>query len=726
MIFNPLFMQDGLPNKMGGIKQEKLAGNKYLFADIVKVIMNPDGNNNDTTVSSEKTEGTDITSLFTLGVKFKKLKEKILSELEGKEDITNLIDILPPEIAQLLLNTENIENNEAVSYLSNEPLKGELKEFLYNLLGEDFINKNISTKSGLLLKLEDKKSTVNVELVQEPQKENGESKIMVQTLVVPEKSKLNSLINSELKNQNIKVFPKSNAASNLTESAKEVNKPTLSLYSFNPESENKTKQNITSAENAQSNSANANEKIKELSVITSKVFFGKMKSVEKKNESSENVKDLKVKYESKPAENVKGKTQLKVINPSAEKKDFMINKITILKKETPQKGLENQIKEKNISTALKKIDFEKKLTKTDSAIKSIENSNTKNISEETEKIKVNTSTEKVASKDMLVSEAKVEKNNVQVENKVSENIVLTKTDDEKENIQVKVSNRKQPEILKTKNKDKLKTELKNVNIGSNKITSENVTVPKTENNRQEIQAPNEDNKTSLRVKTENKTEVKTEEGNKFTDVSDTKNETGSNAKNDSETNQNSNSKNNYLHNLQTGKQNIPEAKFHHTLTREEKIATGFINDNTVEDVQKERSEKLVKSFELVKEVTKFISKQDKGVLTLKIQPEHLGKMKITLDSEDETLKAKIEVDTQQAKQIIEKNIDKLQQDLNQNGIKLGSLNISLGNSKERNDGETFNENASEFTEGNEFDTMQENEELKDSKSMGYNTYEYIA
>ncbi len=142
-------------------------------------------------------------------------------------------------------------------------------------------------------------------------------------------------------------------------------------------------------------------------------------------------------------------------------------------------------------------------------------------------------------------------------------------------------------------------------------------------------------------------------------------------------------------------------------------------------IESEPKSKKLKSVEVLKEVTKFISKQEKGTLSFDIKPEQLGKMKITLDTADHVLRAKIEVDSEQARQLIERNLDKLHQELADNGIELNSLNISLSNPKQqKEDREKMNNNNNSQTEN--LGQVGETEEEEQKKTLGYNTYEYIA
>jgi flagellar hook-length control protein FliK len=140
--------------------------------------------------------------------------------------------------------------------------------------------------------------------------------------------------------------------------------------------------------------------------------------------------------------------------------------------------------------------------------------------------------------------------------------------------------------------------------------------------------------------------------------------------------------------------------------------------------EQERPNKILKAVEIVKELSKYILKQEKGSLTFDLKPEHLGQLKITLDTVDKVLKARIEVDNEHAKLMLEKNLDKLHQELNDNGVKLNSLNISLGNYKKQKEeriGRTKNQSQTK-----DLGQVGESEEENNKKSFGYNTYEYIA
>ena len=244
MIFNPLFIgENGITQSLIP-KSGKLANNKYLFSDIVKVVMNPSKKGN----GKPSLNLNGINSELKLGLeneqKFVQLKYRLLTDEHSEQVKSELADILPADIAQLLVNEELIsDDNKAVSYISKETLKGELQNFLHNLIGAEIIEQNITQKSGLLLNLEDHKSAVNIELVEDSKTKSASDKIIVQTLVVPEKSRLLSIFGNGGNKEAMfrtsgegadKIFSNGQGI-NLTNVNPEIISPTLSVYSFSHE-----------------------------------------------------------------------------------------------------------------------------------------------------------------------------------------------------------------------------------------------------------------------------------------------------------------------------------------------------------------------------------------------------------------------------------------------------------------------------------------------------------
>ncbi|MBI9073158.1 MAG: flagellar hook-length control protein FliK, partial [Melioribacteraceae bacterium] len=137
--------------------------------------------------------------------------------------------------------------------------------------------------------------------------------------------------------------------------------------------------------------------------------------------------------------------------------------------------------------------------------------------------------------------------------------------------------------------------------------------------------------------------------------------------------------------------------------------------------------KTVKSAEVVKEIAKFIEKQDKTSLVIKVNPEHLGKVKIALEITNKIVRANIEVENVAAKQMLEANIKELNVNLSQSGTQFGGVNITLANADHKNakhfTNKKKNSSGSDVGDENEASGKGESGKVKD---LGYNTVEYLA
>ncbi|GEM_PF-5875366 len=154
----------------------------------------------------------------------------------------------------------------------------------------------------------------------------------------------------------------------------------------------------------------------------------------------------------------------------------------------------------------------------------------------------------------------------------------------------------------------------------------------------------------------------------------------------------------------------------------EKITDKNMNA-TQQTVKSEPVLRSVKYTELFREISKFIQKNEKTTMVLELEPKHLGKVNISLDSSNNSIKAHIQVDNLHAKQLLEKNLDELFSNLNKDGIQLGSLNISMNNAgKQQSDHKTGKK-------GTKFNVEEIENEIQDTvntRYYGYNTYEYLA
>jgi flagellar hook-length control protein FliK len=929
MIFNPLFLSENNGSQIMAPKQTKMSNNKYLFSDIVKVVMTPVGESTEMTKTNDGIIGNNIGLSLDNAQKPVQLKLKFLSDLDNEKAKLGLAEILPIEIAQLLIKDET-ENSEekAVSYISKEPLTGELQNFVNNLIGPELIANHLNNESGLLLSLEDSKSAVNLELVQVSGKQSINENIVVQTLVVPEKSKLLSLMGDvQAKNGLFRID--NSQIQNLTnigqpvQNSLETNgdtKPTLSVYSFNyggdkfesltksiklnndikpglslvsklqvaaglneginkvplekisfipselktsqqgisnPSLNNKSTANlITESLKLVSNESEntpkdfsvskitivkkTNEIVAPEKVTVNNKLFGSRLDPELKridfgspnalnSKSSSNTNDLNVTAKLSDQKN----NILKNILPSSEKGEKVSQNRSVnetLKTESSKPAVANnldEIKQKNINAIKSIIDNSNKAAaktennnvnvktiigqKSDTNIEVPKNITPNDSLKEIQKVAVNQNQNnlneksKIDSKSVPVNNekefktnskqadnfetkislgesnstkpsAKVEGSNANMNSKVSEEIlrtiegkvgvekisgendlkqerpVLQRT--EKENLEsvksetnrisnanIKESNietkiePKTLEVPKSETLEQSRNGVKNnvvdvnevllktkeIGIKENKVTDEKQ-IP-IQNIELKNDEPLANKKISVKVKGEVKSvsEKLDVQAKNNQDTSQKENSTSSN------TNKENSSYNEFKNSP------FPNSHFNMNVSTENSFQT-ILNENGVgvsSDIQSKHGiesdlkSKTIKSVEVLKEVVKFISKQEKGSLSFDIKPEQLGKMKITLDSADHVLRAKIEVDTEQARQLIERNLDKLHQELADNGIELNSLNISLSNPKQKKeDGETMNNNNNNQTQN--LGQVGETEEKEQKKTLGYNTYEYIA
>ena len=133
MIFNPLFLTETGNSQVLSPKSGKLSNNKYLFSDIVKVVMNPTAEQKKLTSETENILGGNVGLLLENSKNPVKIKLQILSDVDNEEAKLGLAEILPEEIAQLLTNDQFEVDEKAISYISKELLNGELQTFVNNL-----------------------------------------------------------------------------------------------------------------------------------------------------------------------------------------------------------------------------------------------------------------------------------------------------------------------------------------------------------------------------------------------------------------------------------------------------------------------------------------------------------------------------------------------------------------------------------------------------------------
>ena len=170
----------------------------------------------------------------------------------------------------------------------------------------------------------------------------------------------------------------------------------------------------------------------------------------------------------------------------------------------------------------------------------------------------------------------------------------------------------------------------------------------------------------------------------------------------------------------------PELKVSHQQVGLDKDKAVAPKTNTVNDTTRyTEATKTIKSDEILKEISKFIEQGDKKSIVLKVVPEELGKVKVTVDMVDKMVHAKIEVENDNVKQIVQSQLDNLKSSLNQNGVQLNAINVSLSNSEQKSN-KAFEPKKKQFYADKTAKIDETAQQPAKIKKMGYNTYDFIA
>ena len=165
-------------------------------------------------------------------------------------------------------------------------------------------------------------------------------------------------------------------------------------------------------------------------------------------------------------------------------------------------------------------------------------------------------------------------------------------------------------------------------------------------------------------------------------------------------------------------QNISGQSFTHDITVALKNDTPAQLPSLSADVMK-----TVKANELMSEINRFIQQGNSRSALLKLDPENLGKVKIVLDVVDKSVHASVEVENDNVRQIVQNNINELKQSLNLSGLQLSSVNVSLNNNDENTNKSLTQKKKTGY---NQYERkIDEPASAVSSKSMGYNTYDYL-
>lgn len=134
--------------------------------------------------------------------------------------------------------------------------------------------------------------------------------------------------------------------------------------------------------------------------------------------------------------------------------------------------------------------------------------------------------------------------------------------------------------------------------------------------------------------------------------------------------------------------------------------------------------KVIKPTEIIPEFSKIIQAGEKQSMTFQLTPENLGKVKLIVDLVENQISTRIEVENDQVKQFIQSNIEQLKQNLQLSGVHLSNVNVSLAESEQKF-AKTF---TSRKKMGEKISRIKEGDDTarRSQKSLGYNTYEYLA
>ncbi len=150
---------------------------------------------------------------------------------------------------------------------------------------------------------------------------------------------------------------------------------------------------------------------------------------------------------------------------------------------------------------------------------------------------------------------------------------------------------------------------------------------------------------------------------------------------------------------------INEASKKYKSQNESIIDLGKNNPKYLENVSIDiESESTVNPKEVIQQIVdkfKIETSQSKNEITLKLKPEILGKMTMSIEVVKDTVIAKLIVENQKVKEIIEGNLIQLRDEIKDSGLEIKTFEVFVGNSSD------FNKHNS-----NQFNLKQSNKKIK--------------
>ncbi|MBI2419593.1 MAG: flagellar hook-length control protein FliK [Ignavibacteriales bacterium] len=129
----------------------------------------------------------------------------------------------------------------------------------------------------------------------------------------------------------------------------------------------------------------------------------------------------------------------------------------------------------------------------------------------------------------------------------------------------------------------------------------------------------------------------------------------------------------------------------------------------------------IRASEAMKEVQTLIESRQKDIMVFQLDPENMGKMKVTLTNMENVLRAHIEVETESARKSLEGNMQQLLQKLESAGVQVHSVQITL---QQQDQGKRQPQYTNKRMNYNAEDEPAVEEEIA-ARELGYNTVEYL-
>ncbi|MEJ5350766.1 MAG: flagellar hook-length control protein FliK [Melioribacteraceae bacterium] len=135
--------------------------------------------------------------------------------------------------------------------------------------------------------------------------------------------------------------------------------------------------------------------------------------------------------------------------------------------------------------------------------------------------------------------------------------------------------------------------------------------------------------------------------------------------------------------------------------------------------------KVINANQITDEISKYINGGNKQSITFQLSPENLGKLTLSIDYIENQLRANIEVENEQVKQLIQNNIEQLKNSLQSSGIQLNDVNVSLSNYEQKSLRNSNNRKKSYSKSYGKEINVENSKAPSTKKLMGYNTYDYL-